>query len=111
MVIGSPDLKANHNISQNFEFIADHEKYHKLTRLLEREMDGNKILIFCETKRGCDAVSALVARLARECQPLGLLLVITLHLCKPYVVVLSAHVQYLLTSPVGMCDLCVTHLL
>ena len=31
MIIGSPDLKANHNISQNFEFLADHEKYHKLT--------------------------------------------------------------------------------
>jgi len=57
VIIGSPDLKANHNISQNFEFIADHEKYHKLTRLLEREMDGNRILIFCETKRGCDAVT------------------------------------------------------
>lgn len=56
VVIGSPDLKANHNITQHFEFVSDNEKYHKLQKLLEREMDGNRILIFCETKRGCDAV-------------------------------------------------------
>eukprot|EP00803_Ostreobium_quekettii_P004023 evm.model.scf_590.3 EVM.evm.TU.scf_590.3 scf_590:19842-25944(-) len=57
VVIGSPDLKANHNITQHFEFVSDHEKYQKLQKLLEREMDGNRILIFCETKRGCDAVT------------------------------------------------------
>lgn len=26
-------------------------------RLLEKEMDGSKILVFCETKRGCDQVT------------------------------------------------------
>lgn len=58
MIIGSPDLKANHNITQIFEFIDDVDKYQKLVRLLQREMmDRSKILVFCETKRGCDSVS------------------------------------------------------
>ena len=26
-------------------------------KLLEREMDGSKLLVFCETKRGCDTVT------------------------------------------------------
>lgn len=33
------------------------DKYRSLVKLLEREMDGSRILVFCETKRGCDAVS------------------------------------------------------
>ena len=32
------------------------DKYRSLVKLLEREMDGSRILVFCETKRGCDAV-------------------------------------------------------
>lgn len=55
--IGSPDLKANHRIAQHFEFLTEHEKYPKLVRILEKEMDGSRMLIFCETKKGCDAVT------------------------------------------------------
>lgn len=109
MLIGSPDLKANHRITQIFDFPAEHEKYPKLVRILEKvrvwrggvvrgeereiqagkeqqrmqwlhafvdqalwlphglscgrvaartqEMDGRRILIFLETKKGCDAVT------------------------------------------------------
>ena len=57
MVVGSPDLKANHRISQTFEFPSEHEKYGKLLSILEKEMDGRRILIFCETKRGCDSIT------------------------------------------------------
>lgn len=58
VVIGSPDLKANHNIAQIFEFVEDVDKYQRLVRLLEREMmEKSKILVFCETKRGCDSVT------------------------------------------------------
>lgn len=39
------------------EVMQDYEKYPRLRKLLEAEMDGHKILIFCETKRGCDEVS------------------------------------------------------
>lgn len=44
-------------IEQAFEFVGEADKYGALTRLLEREMDGSRLLIFCETKRGCDAVT------------------------------------------------------
>ena len=44
-------------IEQAFEFIGEADKYSALARLLEREMDGRRLLIFCETKRGCDAVT------------------------------------------------------
>ena len=57
VTIGSTELKANHMIRQDFEFPQEGEKYTLLMRLLEREMDGSRILIFCETKRGCDAVT------------------------------------------------------
>lgn len=56
VIIGSPDLKANHNIRQVVEVMDGYSKYHRLRKLLEQEMDGRKILIFCETKRGCDEV-------------------------------------------------------
>ena len=57
VVIGSTELKANHRIAQQFIFLQENEKYSRLTKLLEKEMDGSKILVFCETKRGCDGVS------------------------------------------------------
>ena len=44
-------------IEQSFEFVAEGDKYGALARLLEREMDGSRLLIFCETKRGCDSVT------------------------------------------------------
>lgn len=36
VLIGSPDLKANHRITQIFDFPAEHEKYPKLVRILEK---------------------------------------------------------------------------
>ena len=44
-------------IRQEFEFVAEGDKFARLVRLLEREMDGSRLLVFCETKRGCDAVT------------------------------------------------------
>lgn len=44
-------------IEQQFQFLNEDDKYRALSRLLEREMDGSRLLIFCETKRGCDAVT------------------------------------------------------
>lgn len=44
-------------IQQSFDFIAEDEKYARLCRLLEQQMDGSRILVFCETKRGCDDVT------------------------------------------------------
>lgn len=57
VTIGSSDLKANHMIDQIVEVVSEHEKYPKLIKLLEEIMDGSRLLIFMETKRGCDQVT------------------------------------------------------
>lgn len=57
VTIGSPDLKANHSICQVIEVMTDLEKYNRLIKLLKEVMDGSRILIFVETKKGCDQVT------------------------------------------------------
>ncbi|KAI5074604.1 hypothetical protein GOP47_0010565 [Adiantum capillus-veneris] len=57
VIIGSTDLKANHAIRQIVDVVSEQEKYPKLIKLLEDIMDGSKLLIFMETKRGCDQVT------------------------------------------------------
>ncbi|CAK9198049.1 unnamed protein product [Sphagnum troendelagicum] len=57
VTIGSQDLKANHAIEQIVEVVSEYEKYPKLIKLLEQIMDGSRLLIFMETKRGCDQVT------------------------------------------------------
>ncbi|XP_076946181.1 DEAD-box ATP-dependent RNA helicase 20-like isoform X2 [Bidens hawaiensis] len=57
VIIGSPALKANQSINQIIEVVTDVEKYTRLVKLLKEMMDGNRILIFVETKKGCDQVT------------------------------------------------------
>ncbi|KAK4264385.1 hypothetical protein QN277_025571 [Acacia crassicarpa] len=57
VIIGSPDLKANQSINQVVEVLTEVEKYNRLIRLLKEVMDGSRILIFIETKKGCDQVT------------------------------------------------------
>eukprot|EP00210_Caulerpa_lentillifera_P001305 g1256.t3 len=58
VVIGSMDLKANHNIKQIVEVIEEHEKYNKLISLFEKETaESSKILVFLERKKNCDYIS------------------------------------------------------
>ncbi|KAF9667916.1 hypothetical protein SADUNF_Sadunf15G0072900 [Salix dunnii] len=57
VIIGSQDLKANQSINQVVEVMMDLEKYNRLIKLLKEEMDGSRILIFMETKKGCDQVT------------------------------------------------------
>ncbi|PON72269.1 DEAD-box ATP-dependent RNA helicase [Parasponia andersonii] len=57
VVIGSTNLKANQSIKQIVEVVTDMEKYNRLIKLLKEVMDGSKILIFIETKKGCDQVT------------------------------------------------------
>ncbi|KAL3628888.1 hypothetical protein CASFOL_027934 [Castilleja foliolosa] len=57
VTIGSPGLKANHSIRQIVEVMTDLDKYTRLVRLLKEVMDGSKILIFVQTKKGCDQVT------------------------------------------------------
>lgn len=57
VIIGSPELKANQSIRQVIEVVTDLEKYSRLIGLLKEVMDGSRILIFVETKKGCDHVT------------------------------------------------------
>ncbi|EEF49276.1 dead box ATP-dependent RNA helicase, putative [Ricinus communis] len=57
VVIGSTDLKANQSINQVVEIVSEMEKYNRLIKLLKEVMDGSRILIFMETKKGCDQVT------------------------------------------------------
>ncbi|KAK4362509.1 hypothetical protein RND71_017750 [Anisodus tanguticus] len=57
VIIGSPELKANQSIRQVIEVVTDLEKYSRLIGLLKEVMDGSRILIFVETKKGCDQLT------------------------------------------------------
>lgn len=59
VIIGNPDLKANHNITQHVEVISEYDKMNRLREMLKTIMTepGAKVLIFCETKRGCDEIT------------------------------------------------------
>ncbi|XP_075480119.1 uncharacterized protein LOC142520854 [Primulina tabacum] len=57
VIIGSPDLKANHAIHQHVEIMSENQKYNKLVKLLEDIIDGSRILIFMDTKKGCDQIT------------------------------------------------------
>ncbi|RYQ98339.1 hypothetical protein Ahy_B08g094393 isoform B [Arachis hypogaea] len=57
VIIGSSDLKANHAIRQYVDIVPEKQKYDKLVKLLEDIMDGSRILIFMDTKKGCDQIT------------------------------------------------------
>ncbi|XP_010534902.1 PREDICTED: DEAD-box ATP-dependent RNA helicase 20 isoform X1 [Tarenaya hassleriana] len=57
VIIGSSDLKANRAIRQIVDVISENQKYNKLVKLLEDIMDGSRILIFLDTKKGCDQIT------------------------------------------------------
>merc|ERR1711953_1365040 len=52
--VGSLDLRTAHTIRQYVEVVAPADKKHRLRRLLDKVMDGSKILIFAQTKREGD---------------------------------------------------------
>lgn len=55
--IGSMDLSANHNILQKIEVIQEGEKMQLLMKTLKEVMiQDTKVVIFAETKRGCESL-------------------------------------------------------
>merc|ERR1719223_1014316 len=52
--VGSLDLRTAHTIRQYVEVVSPADKKHRLRKLLEKVMDGSKILIFAQTKREGD---------------------------------------------------------
>ncbi|KAL6765016.1 P-loop containing nucleoside triphosphate hydrolase protein [Haematococcus lacustris] len=57
VTIGSAALTANHNITQVVKMVAEADKYKHLIRVLGKEMDGSRILIFAATKAVCDELT------------------------------------------------------
>ncbi|XP_042497962.1 DEAD-box ATP-dependent RNA helicase 20-like isoform X1 [Macadamia integrifolia] len=57
VIIGSPNLKANQSINQVVEVMTEMEKYNRLIKLLTEMMDGSRIIVFLQTKKGCDKVT------------------------------------------------------
>merc|ERR1719331_2437715 len=55
--VGSLDLRTAHTIRQYVEVVKEEDKRGRLKRLLEKVMDGSRILIFADTKRGGDQLT------------------------------------------------------
>mmetsp|Transcript_24137 Transcript_24137/g.68694 ORF Transcript_24137/g.68694 Transcript_24137/m.68694 type:complete len:232 (-) Transcript_24137:122-817(-) len=55
--VGALELRTAHTIRQYVEVIQEGDKRNRLRRLLEKVMDGSKILIFCGSKRDCDTLT------------------------------------------------------
>lgn len=55
--VGARQLRTAHTIKQYVEVLQESEKRSRLRRLLEKIMDGSKILIFCQTKRAGDELT------------------------------------------------------
>lgn len=55
--VGSVDLRANVNIKQIIEVTTDFVKYERLVFHLAAFNDGSRVIIFVETKKGCDQLS------------------------------------------------------
>merc|ERR1712118_128915 len=55
--VGSLDLRTAHTIRQYVEVVKEQDKRGRLKRLLEKVMDGSRILIFADTKRGGDQLT------------------------------------------------------
>lgn len=55
--VGSLDLRANKNINQIIEMVDDYGKYERLVFYLNQFNNGSKVIVFVETKKGCDQLS------------------------------------------------------
>ena len=54
--VGSLDLRANVMIRQIVEVIGDFDKYGRLLHHMKDFNDGSLVLVFAETKKGCDTL-------------------------------------------------------
>lgn len=61
--IGSSELRASHNVKQVIEVLTDGEKFARAHHLIGNALySGGKVLVFCETKRGVDQLTASLSR-------------------------------------------------
>ena len=57
VTVGSLDLRANTMIKQIVEVVSDYDKYGRLCDHLKGMKDEYRVLVFVETKRGCDQLT------------------------------------------------------
>ena len=57
VTVGSLDLRANTMIKQVVEVVPDYDKYGRLCEHLRGLKDDARVLVFVETKRGCDQLT------------------------------------------------------
>ena len=58
VTVGSLDLSGNKNITQLIEVCLDQDKYRNLLRILKENWSPkDRVLVFVETKRGCDMLT------------------------------------------------------
>jgi ATP-dependent RNA helicase DDX5/DBP2 len=62
VVVGGLKLSASKNVSQTVMVIQEHEKWAELKRVLHDIRDGERTIIFCETKRNCNDITARLRR-------------------------------------------------
>lgn len=55
--MGSLELAANKDIKQIIECIEDFNKYRSLSKHLQEHNNAGRVLVFVETKKGCDALT------------------------------------------------------
>ena len=61
VTIGSTELAANKNVTQDIRVVnGEHEKNKLLYEVLEKAMDGSKVLIFTSTKRMADQLTRML---------------------------------------------------
>jgi len=58
VTIGSEELTTNPMITQQIEVVDEYSKQDQFMRFCEeKSAEGERVLVFCETKRGCDSLS------------------------------------------------------
>jgi len=55
--IGSLELAANPDVTQDIRILEDYDKPRALYEILEKTMDGSRVLIFSQTKRAADDIT------------------------------------------------------
>jgi len=60
VTVGSTEIKASDHVQQVVEFVEEHGKAALLTRILNKIMDGSRILIFTETKVGAENLTRML---------------------------------------------------
>lgn len=62
VVIGGHELSASKNVTQTVMVVEEHDKWSRLKEILRGVRDGERTIIFCETKRGCNDVTSRLRR-------------------------------------------------